>query len=90
MKIVLAFGGLLSLTIGSLAINQPAHGQAHRRAEFCAFQNSICIQCTGLGTTVPKARCLANCRQRLADCRRTGCFKWIATGPICHQKASKD
>jgi hypothetical protein len=89
MRIVLALGAFLSLAIGSLTINQPAQAQAQTRAEFCAFQNSVCIQCTGVGATVPKAKCLATCRQRLADCRRTGCFKWIATGPVCHKKASK-
>jgi hypothetical protein len=64
--------------------------EAETRAEFCATQNSFCILCSGVGSTVPKTKCLATCKQRLAACHKTGCFEWIAVPTVCHAPEKKN
>lgn len=85
MKVVVALGMLLLVAVGGIF---ESHAQEQTRAQFCAFQNSVCVQCIGVGPTVSKEKCLATCKRRLANCNRTGCFEWIAFPTICHQKAS--
>jgi uncharacterized protein (DUF2147 family) len=60
--------------------------KAETRAEFCAFQHSVCTICAGLPATVTKATCLGTCKTRLADCQRTGCFHWNNPGPVCQKR----
>jgi len=67
--------------VALLAMATLSTAEAQTRKQHCAMWHNRCL--STCPPNVSKAACRNTCRQRLSDCRASGCYFFNIPGPRC-------